>query len=64
MSSGGDRPTESLSLNFTKILYEFNEMKSKNEKGDSPKAGWDIGEAKGKGPLPLIYLVGVPRIRS
>ncbi len=46
VSSGGDRPTESLSLNFTKILYEFHEMKAKNEKGDSPKAGWDIAEAK------------------
>jgi type VI secretion system secreted protein Hcp len=46
VSSGGDRPSESLSLNFTKILYEFHEMKSKNEKGDSPKAGWDIAEAK------------------
>jgi hypothetical protein len=22
---------------------------------------WDIGEAKGKGPLPLTYLVGVPK---
>ena len=37
VSSGGDRPTESISLNFTKILYEFNEMNAKNEKGDSPK---------------------------
>ena len=46
VSSGGDRPSESISLNFTKILYEFNEMKAKNEKGESPKAGWDIGAAK------------------
>jgi type VI secretion system secreted protein Hcp len=46
VSSGGDRPSESISLNFTKILYEFHEMKAKNEKGESPKTGWDIGEAK------------------
>ena len=46
VSSGGDRPSESISLNFTKILYEFHEMKAKNDKGESPKAGWDIGAAK------------------
>ena len=46
VSSGGDRPTESISLNFTKILYEFNQMSSKNAKGDTPKTGWDIGLAK------------------
>lgn len=46
VSSGGDRPSESISLNFTKILYEFHEMKAKNDKGDSPKAGWDIAAAK------------------
>jgi type VI secretion system secreted protein Hcp len=46
VSSGGDRPTESISLNFTKIIYEFTEMKSKNEGGDKPVTGWNIGEAK------------------
>ncbi|MBC7894110.1 MAG: class I SAM-dependent methyltransferase [Cytophagaceae bacterium] len=25
---------------------------------------WDIGEAKGKGPLPLTYLVGVPKLTA
>ena len=44
-SSGGDRPTESLSLNFTKIQFEFVEMKSKNEAGETPRTGWDIGKA-------------------
>ncbi|HJZ54206.1 MAG TPA: type VI secretion system tube protein Hcp [Gemmataceae bacterium] len=44
--SSGDRPSGSISLNFTKILYEFHEMKAKNEKGDSPNAGWDIGAVK------------------
>jgi type VI secretion system secreted protein Hcp len=46
LSSGGDRPSESISINFTKILFEFNEMSSKNAKGETPKAGWDIAEAK------------------
>ena len=46
VSSGGDRPSESISLNFTKILYEFHEMGSKNAKGESPKAGWDISLSK------------------
>jgi type VI secretion system secreted protein Hcp len=46
VSSGGDRPSESISLNFTKIIYEFTEMKSKNEGGDKPVTGWNIGEAK------------------
>lgn len=35
--------------------------------GEVPEADsftWDIGEVKGKGPLPLTYLVGVPRVRS
>ena len=46
VSSGGDRPSESISINFTKILYEFNEMNSKNASGETPKAGWDIAGAK------------------
>lgn len=46
VSSGGDRPSESISINFTKIIYEFNEMGSKNAAGDSPKTGWDIAAAK------------------
>ena len=45
-SSGGDRPTESISLNFTKIVYGFNQMDKKNAKGETPKTGWDIGTAK------------------
>jgi type VI secretion system secreted protein Hcp len=37
VSSGGDRPSESLSLNFTKIECKYTPMKSKNETGD-PKS--------------------------
>ena len=46
VSSGGDRPSESLSLNFTKIVYNFSEMGAKNAKGETPKTGWDIAAAK------------------
>ena len=46
VSSGGDRPSESLSLNFTKIVYSFTAMTAKNEAGDSPKTGYDIGLGK------------------
>jgi type VI secretion system secreted protein Hcp len=45
VSSGGDRPQESISLNFTKIIYEFTEMDAKNAKGETPKTGWNIGAA-------------------
>ena len=46
VSSGGDRPSESISINFTKIIYEFHEMGAKNAGADSPKTGWDIAAAK------------------
>lgn len=46
MSSGGDRPSESLSLNFTKI--EMKEMGSdeKGEGGQPASAGYDLSTAK------------------
>lgn len=46
VSSGGDRPTESISINFTKILYEFFPMGAKNSAGSPMKTGWDIAAAK------------------
>jgi type VI secretion system secreted protein Hcp len=46
VSSGGDRPSESLSLNFTKIIYEYTPMKDKNETGDPVKAGYDLAMQK------------------
>ncbi len=46
VSSGGDRPSESLSINFTKIEYSYVAMDGKNADGDSPKTGWDIAAAK------------------
>lgn len=46
VSSGGDKPSESLSLNFTKIIYSYTAMDSKNAAGDSPKTGYDIAAGK------------------
>ncbi len=46
MSSGGDRPTESLSLNFDKIEYEYNPVN--DELSGSPiKYSWDLAKATG-----------------
>jgi len=47
VSSGGDRPTESLSMNFTKITFNDISMGSKNETGDPDRVSYDL--AKGKG---------------
>lgn len=46
VSSGGDRPTESVSLNFTKIIMNYTPMKDKNETGDPIKVGYDLAKAK------------------
>jgi type VI secretion system secreted protein Hcp len=46
VSSGGDRPSESLSLNFTKIECKYTPMKSKNEKGDPKSVTYNISEGK------------------
>lgn len=46
VSSGGDRPSESISLNFTKFEYVFTAMKDSNAAGDNPRTGYDIGKAK------------------
>lgn len=46
VSSGGDRPSESVSLNFTKFEYVFTEMSEGNEGADNPRTGYDIGKAK------------------
>jgi len=46
VSSGGDRPQESLSLNFTKIEYSITEQTAKNEAGESPRTGYALAAAK------------------
>ena len=46
MSSGGDRPTESLSFNFTKIEFKNTALGSDNKAGSPDAVTYDI--AKGK----------------
>jgi type VI secretion system secreted protein Hcp len=46
VSSGGDRPTESISINFTKVVYGFVGMNDKNEASETPKASYDIALGK------------------
>jgi type VI secretion system secreted protein Hcp len=45
-SSGGDRPQESLSFNFTKIQCRDVSLGSKNEDGAPATVGYDLGAAK------------------
>ena len=46
VSSGGDRPLETISLNFTKIIFTHVPMKDKNEAGSPEKVGYDLAKAK------------------
>jgi type VI secretion system secreted protein Hcp len=46
VSSGGDRPSESLSFNFTKIEYKNVGMKGANETGDPDTVTYDLALAK------------------
>ncbi len=47
VSSGGDRPTESLSINFTKIEYLFVELGIDNANAKSPRVFYDLSTAVG-----------------
>jgi len=44
-SSGGDRPVESISLNFTKVEFKNVAMKDKNDTGDPDTVGYDLATA-------------------
>lgn len=46
ISSGGDRPSESLSLNFTKIEYKNTAMGAANETGSPESVTYDLAAAK------------------
>jgi type VI secretion system secreted protein Hcp len=46
ISSGGDRPQESLSFNFTKIACKDVSLGSKNEDGQPATVTYDVGQAK------------------
>ena len=47
VSSGGDRPMESLSLNFTKITYNNIGLGKANETGNPDRAEWDLATGTG-----------------
>lgn len=46
MSSGGDRPQESISLSFTKIEYKFIPYDDKNKAGSPIAVSYDISTTK------------------
>ena len=46
MSSGGDRPTESLSLNFTKIEYKGTQMDATGAAATNAAISYDLSTAK------------------
>jgi type VI secretion system secreted protein Hcp len=48
VSSGGDRPSESISLNFTKIEYKYTQYKNDGTKGVTPGTTYDLTVATNK----------------
>jgi len=46
LSSGGDRPQESISFNFTKIEAKYTEMGATGATGTPSAVTYDIGQAK------------------
>jgi type VI secretion system secreted protein Hcp len=46
LSSGGDRPTESLSLNFTKIETKMTPMNADGSSGNPVTVTYDLAQAK------------------
>jgi type VI secretion system secreted protein Hcp len=46
LSSGGDRPAETLSLNFTKIVYRSTNMTDTNAAGSPDTVTYDVALAK------------------
>ena len=46
ISSGGDRPTESISINFTKIEFKFIPYDDKNKGGTPVTVNYDLTSTK------------------
>src|SRR5262249_24200418 len=44
-NSTGDRPVETVSLNFTKIEYNYTAQDATNANGDTPKTNWDFSQS-------------------
>lgn len=45
-SSGGDRPTESFSINFTKLIFKYSQFTSGGAKTDADPKGFDLKTGK------------------
>jgi type VI secretion system secreted protein Hcp len=48
-TSDGDRPTEELELNFTRIEYNYCSQDAKNDKGETPKTEYNLAANANKG---------------
>lgn len=46
VSTGGDRPTESISLNFTKLEFKYTPSTEENKQGTPVTVAFDISTAK------------------
>lgn len=46
MSSGGDRPSESVSLSFTKVEYKVTPMAAEGSAGNAASTTYDLGTAQ------------------
>lgn len=46
VSSGGDRPTESVSLNFTKLEFKYIPFDDKNKAGTAVTVSYDLASTK------------------
>ena len=46
VSSGGDRPTEQVSLSFTKVIYKYIPWKEDHAKDSPHPAGYDLAAGK------------------
>jgi len=46
VSSGGDRPSESVTFNFTKIEQKYTPYDDQHEKGNPVTSGYDLTEGK------------------
>jgi type VI secretion system secreted protein Hcp len=47
-SSSGDRPSETVSLNFTRIEYNYCSQDAKNDKGETPKTEYNLAASANK----------------
>lgn len=46
MSTGGDRPSESISINFSKIEFKYIPSKTENEQGSPVSVSYDLATTK------------------